>query len=180
MGKAWRKRSHAREARERHTPVGPQSRSLFSASFQTFCLTARASLNTQKYGLFCSLGAPWPHIFLQLTQWGSPLEMKNLLQLVEVPPLVAGTGEYLLLITPLQQEFYISLCRSTTVDDLTIVLGHLFPFNKNVGLKFRKFHMPNRTVYSGCKHSTQLKPLCIWSLYLLSGYRRAILETIIM
>ena len=33
----------------------PQSRSLFSASFQTFCLTAREYLNTQKYGLFCSL-----------------------------------------------------------------------------------------------------------------------------
>ena len=28
---------------------------MFSASFQTFCLTARAYLNTQKYGLFCSL-----------------------------------------------------------------------------------------------------------------------------
>ena len=27
----------------------------FSASFQTFCLTAHASLYTQKYGLFCSL-----------------------------------------------------------------------------------------------------------------------------
>ena len=35
--------------------VSPQSRSLFSASFHTFCLTARAYLNTQKYGLFCSL-----------------------------------------------------------------------------------------------------------------------------
>ena len=35
--------------------VSPQSRSLFSASFQTFCLTARAYLNTQKYGPFCSL-----------------------------------------------------------------------------------------------------------------------------
>ena len=35
--------------------VSPQSGSLFSASFQTFCLTARAYLNTQKYGLFCSL-----------------------------------------------------------------------------------------------------------------------------
>ena len=35
--------------------VSPQSRSLFSASFQTFYLTARAYLNTQKYGLFCSL-----------------------------------------------------------------------------------------------------------------------------
>ena len=29
--------------------VSPESRSL------TFCLTARAYLNTQKYGLFCSL-----------------------------------------------------------------------------------------------------------------------------
>ena len=59
--------SYAREAREPHTPVGrvrreknifsvsPQSHSPFSASFQTFCLTARAYLNTQKYGLFCSL-----------------------------------------------------------------------------------------------------------------------------
>ena len=35
--------------------VTPQSHSPFSASFQTFCLTARAYLNTQKYGLFCSL-----------------------------------------------------------------------------------------------------------------------------
>ena len=28
---------------------------MFSASFQTFCLTARPYLNTQKYRLFCSL-----------------------------------------------------------------------------------------------------------------------------
>ena len=42
IGKAWRS-------------VSPQSRSLFSASFQTFCLSARAYLNTQKYGLFRSL-----------------------------------------------------------------------------------------------------------------------------
>ena len=35
--------------------VSPQSRCLFSASFQTSCLTARAYLNMQKYGLFCSL-----------------------------------------------------------------------------------------------------------------------------
>ena len=35
-----------------------QPRSLFSASFQAFCLTARgAYLNTQKYGLFCSPGS---------------------------------------------------------------------------------------------------------------------------
>ena len=57
--------SYAREAREPHRggerekngifSVSPQSLSLFSASFQTFCLTARAYLNTQKYGLFCSL-----------------------------------------------------------------------------------------------------------------------------
>ena len=38
IGKAWR-----------------ESRPRASASFQTFCLTARAHLNTQKYGLFCSL-----------------------------------------------------------------------------------------------------------------------------
>ena len=31
----------------------PQSRSMFSTLFETFCLTARAYLNTQKYGLFC-------------------------------------------------------------------------------------------------------------------------------
>ena len=37
--------------------VSPQSHSPFSASFQTFCLTARTYLNTQKYGLFCSLEA---------------------------------------------------------------------------------------------------------------------------
>ena len=35
--------------------VSRQSRSLFSASFQTCCLTALAYLNAQKYGLFCSL-----------------------------------------------------------------------------------------------------------------------------
>ena len=59
--KAWRK-SLTRDAREPHSP---QPRTLFSASFQTFCLTARAYLNTQKYGLFCSLDFPllpqkWP------------------------------------------------------------------------------------------------------------------------
>ena len=31
-----------------------RSRSLFSASFQTFCLTARVYLNSQKYGQNCS------------------------------------------------------------------------------------------------------------------------------
>ena len=33
---------------------GKAWRKSLSASFQTFCLTARAYLNTQKYGLFCS------------------------------------------------------------------------------------------------------------------------------
>ena len=37
------------------TPISPRAHSLFSASFQSFCLTARAYLNTQKYRLFCSL-----------------------------------------------------------------------------------------------------------------------------
>ena len=60
IGKAWRK-SIARAKRARLTclrrifSVSPQSLSMFSASFQTFCLTARPYLNTQKYGLFCSL-----------------------------------------------------------------------------------------------------------------------------
>ena len=40
--------------------VSPQSRSLFSATFQTFCLTARAYLNTENYGLFCSLNRAKP------------------------------------------------------------------------------------------------------------------------
>ena len=53
FGKAWRK-SLTRAKRASLTRP-PQSRSLFSALFQTFCLTARAYLNTQKYGLFCSL-----------------------------------------------------------------------------------------------------------------------------
>ena len=45
------------EAREKKRifSVSPQSRSPFSASFHTFSVTARVYLNTQKYGLFCSL-----------------------------------------------------------------------------------------------------------------------------
>ena len=49
--------SHARRAcdtREKKS-VSPQSRSMFSALFKTFFRTARAYLNKQKYGLFCSL-----------------------------------------------------------------------------------------------------------------------------
>ena len=47
---------------KRSSSVSPQSRYLFSPSFQTFCLTAREYLNTQKYGLFCSLGVKRPKI----------------------------------------------------------------------------------------------------------------------
>ena len=52
IGKAWRK---SLTRANRASSYSPQSRSLFSALFETFCLTARAYLNTQKYGLFCSL-----------------------------------------------------------------------------------------------------------------------------
>ena len=60
IGKAWRKSlTRAKRARLPHTlvreenifRVSSQSRSLFSASFQTFCPTDHAYLNTQKYGL---------------------------------------------------------------------------------------------------------------------------------
>ena len=47
---------HARSSQASHAcSVSPQSHSPFWASFQTFRLTTRAYLNTQKYGLFCSL-----------------------------------------------------------------------------------------------------------------------------
>ena len=54
IGKAWRKSLTRAKRVRRIFSVSPQSRSLFSASFQTFCLTARAYLNTQNHGLFCS------------------------------------------------------------------------------------------------------------------------------
>ena len=55
IGKAWHKSLIcARKRSYIFLASLPQSRSLFSASFQTFCLTARA-LNTQKYELFRSL-----------------------------------------------------------------------------------------------------------------------------
>ena len=41
--------------KESRATVSSQSRYPFSASLQTFCLTACAYLDTQKYGLFCSL-----------------------------------------------------------------------------------------------------------------------------
>ena len=56
IARGWEKRVlNSNEKRTvRIFSVSPQSCSLFSASFQTFCWTARAYLNTQKYGLFCS------------------------------------------------------------------------------------------------------------------------------
>ena len=49
---------------------------------------------------------------------------------------------------------------------MTVVLGYKytaktrdfhwrFPFNKNPGLKFQKFHLPNGTVHSGCTDPSQ-------------------------
>ena len=58
--------SHARS-------VSPQSYSLVSASFQTFCLTARAYLTTQKYRLFRSLEPAVKHAINELTFSLSPL-----------------------------------------------------------------------------------------------------------
>ena len=49
--------------------VTPQSRSPFSASLQTFCLTADTYLNRQKYGLFCSLLGLTAMRYLYLNLW---------------------------------------------------------------------------------------------------------------
>ena len=55
----------------------PQSRSLFSASFQTFCLTARAYFNTQKNGLFCSLAfLPLNELRLRCVSFKKGLQQK--------------------------------------------------------------------------------------------------------
>ena len=50
IGKTWLKNltRAMRRACRSYFSVSPQCRSLFSASFQTFCLTARAYLKTQK------------------------------------------------------------------------------------------------------------------------------------
>ena len=55
IGKAWRKSLTRAKHASLTRPTGLSPVSLFSASFQTFCLTARAYLNAQKYGLFYSL-----------------------------------------------------------------------------------------------------------------------------
>ena len=44
----------------------------------------------------------------------------------------------------------------------------IIPFNKNSGLKFRKFHVPNGALHSGCTAPTQ------------AGYKRAVLGTTIL
>ena len=50
IGKAWHKSLTRAKCASLTRPQG-----VFSALFQTFCLTARTYLNMQKYGLFCSL-----------------------------------------------------------------------------------------------------------------------------
>ena len=47
----------------------PQARSLFSDSLQNFCLTVRAYLNRQKYGLFCSLPRLPINLVVQTYYW---------------------------------------------------------------------------------------------------------------
>ena len=70
ISKAWRKSL----TRANRASVSPQSCSLFSASFHTFCVTARAYLNTQKYGLFCSLN---PEGNIERIKWGPYLVCTN-------------------------------------------------------------------------------------------------------
>ena len=61
IGRACEARERERERKKNDCifSVSPQSRSLFSTSFQTLCFTARTYLNTQKYGLSCSLARLW-------------------------------------------------------------------------------------------------------------------------
>ena len=54
IGKAWRKNLTRAKSASLTRP------------FQTFCLTARAYLNTQKYGLFCSLLQPYMTAFIRM------------------------------------------------------------------------------------------------------------------
>ena len=56
IGNAWRKSlTRAMRASLTRRAGDGESRSLFSPSFQSYCWTARAYLNTRKYGLFWSL-----------------------------------------------------------------------------------------------------------------------------
>ena len=67
------KKSVKRGVRVLRAHVSPQSHSLVSASFQTFCLTARAYLTTPKYRLFRSLEPAVKHAINELTFSLSPL-----------------------------------------------------------------------------------------------------------
>ena len=60
IGKAWRKTLSGAKLASLERPTDVWGERLFSATFQTFCLTAHACLNTQKYGLFCSLSSALP------------------------------------------------------------------------------------------------------------------------
>ena len=72
IGKAWRKSlAHAKRA-----SLIRRYRSLFSASFQTFCLTARAYLNTQKYGLFCNLVRCMQYAFGIMRTFGVNMDLQ--------------------------------------------------------------------------------------------------------
>ena len=81
-----------REVREPYKPLGrvgerkkkrifsvsPQYRSLFSASLQAFCLTVCAYLNTQKYGLFCSLIITWYLFYGENSSWNRQCHVINI------------------------------------------------------------------------------------------------------
>ena len=60
IGKGWRKTLSCAKLASLERPTDVWGERLFSATFQTFCLTAHACLNTQKYGLFCSLSSALP------------------------------------------------------------------------------------------------------------------------
>ena len=53
-----------------------------------------------------------------------------------------------------------------------------FPFNKNSGLKFRKFHVPNGTVHSGCTDPTEATAR--WIIILVSRTQKSVLGTTIL
>ena len=60
IGKALGKTLSRAKLASLKSPTSVSGERLFSASFQTFCLTAHAYLNTQKNRLFCSLSSAPP------------------------------------------------------------------------------------------------------------------------
>ena len=60
IGKALGKTLSRAKLASLERPTSVSGERLFSASFQTFCLTAHAYLNTQKHRLFCSLSSAPP------------------------------------------------------------------------------------------------------------------------